>query len=80
MTSFDSAGFRAALLAQFTDAQEATITATAASVNVKAVLLMSSAASAASAASAIASTTVGDMQSDWFAAAGVSHRHIYTHG
>jgi len=66
VASFDEVGFRAALLAQFTDADEVTLTVSAASVNVDAVLVMRNLASATSAATTIESTPPVAMEG-WFA-------------
>lgn len=57
VSSFDSASFRSSLLSYFTDATDAMITVTAASVSIATRLIMSSAAAASSAESTLSSAT-----------------------
>ena len=66
VASFDQAGFRSALLSQFSEAEDVTLTVTPGSVNVVATLIMRSRASAESAANRIATTPTSTMQSNWF--------------
>ena len=67
VTSFDAAGFRAALLSRFKTAEDVAIDVSAASITVKATLIMSNEADAESAANVIMSTPTSTMESEWFA-------------
>jgi hypothetical protein len=72
VATFDRAGFKRALLAVFTDARDATLTVTSASVVVHATLLFGVSTQAHAAATSITTTPVGTMQDTWFAALGVT--------
>jgi len=70
VASFDSTGFRDALHARFSDAEEVTIVVTSASVRVDATIVMPNQSAATSVASDITSTPTEDMQREWFASVG----------
>jgi hypothetical protein len=70
VASFDSEGFRDALLARFTDAEDVTLVVTSASIIVEATIVMRDESAAQSAATAISTTNMADMERDWFANVG----------
>lgn len=72
VATFDREGFRVALLDVFTDAVDATLEVTSASIRVDATLLFPGRADASSAATTITTTPIETMQSAWFAAVGVT--------
>ena len=72
VSTFDSDGFKTALLSIFTTAVDATLNVTAASINVEAALLFAQQSNAAAAVSTIHTTPAAMMQSVWFSAVNVT--------
>ena len=70
VATFDADGFRLALLARFSDADDVTLVVTPASIRVDATIVMPDESTATSAADVITTTPISEMQRDWFASVG----------